>query len=447
MSNTETQKDLGSTSGFEALGIGVHTLRALKEMGFEAPTDIQREALPSVLAGRDLVGQARTGTGKTAVFGICLMEKVNPDVRTAQALILAPTRELAVQIADELKKIGRYSRLRALTIYGGQSINVQIGLLRRGVQIIVGTPGRILDHLERRTLRLDAVKFVVLDEADRMLDMGFIDDVKEILSHTSKDRQTMLFSATMPPEILRLSNSYQRNPEKISVSRDEITITHIPHTYAQVAHEDRLRALVEYLKLKRPFHTLVFCRMKHTADKLAYELQKNGFLVEALHGGLTQSKREQVTKRFRAGELRLLVATDLAARGLDIPEISHVINFNLPDEPMVYTHRVGRTGRAGEGGNAFSIISPDELGLIRQIERECKIRMTEEKLELPPAPEGLVRSGFESHWGGGRRGAGGRQGGGRGGFRRGGGFGGRGGGPQRGGGGRRPRPPRRSPRY
>jgi len=438
-------------NGFELLKLSTTTLRALVEMGFENPTDIQREALPSALNGRDLIAQARTGTGKTAVFGICLVEKINPDMRAIQGLILAPTRELSLQITEELHRIGRYSKLRLLTVYGGQSINVQINGLRRGVNVVIGTPGRILDHLERGTLRLENVRYVILDEADRMLDMGFIDDVKEILSRTSKDRQTMLFSATMPTEIVRLSRSYQRNPESISVSKDELTVNHIPHTYSQVAHEDRLRGLIEYLKLKRPFHTIVFCRMKHTADKLATELKKNGFLAEALHGGLTQSKREYVTGKFRSGQIRLLIATDLAARGLDIPEVSHVINFNLPDEPLVYTHRVGRTGRAGQEGMAFSIVSADEAGLLHQIERDCRIHMIEEKLNLPPAPEGIVKSGFENHWGGGHRGAGGRQGGG-GGFRRGGSSGGRGGGPRRssggfGGGRGGSRPQRRAPRY
>lgn len=444
--NTRPTVTAKPENGFEAMKLSPSTLRALGEMGFEKPTEIQVAALPLVLAGRDLTGQARTGTGKTAVFGICIAERVDPKAHGVQALILAPTRELSLQIVEELRKIGKYSQLRLLAIYGGQSITVQINGLRRGVHVVVGTPGRILDHLERGTLRLDKVRFVVLDEADRMLDMGFIDDVKEIVQKTLKDRQTMLFSATMPAEVVRLSRNYQRNPENISVSKDEITVTHIPHTYAQVANEDRLRALLEYLKLKRPFHTLVFCKMKHTADKVVHELRKNGFLAEALHGNLSQSKRDYVTHKFRTGELRLLVATDLAARGLDIPEISHVINFNLPMEIMVYTHRVGRTGRAGQGGTAFSIITPDEFGYLRQIERECRIRMTEEKLELPPAPEGLVKSEFDSHWGGGRGGgAGGRRGGGpaRGGFRKGGRFGGRGGGAPR----RGARPPRRSPRY
>jgi len=397
-------------SEFAKFNLKPEVLRALQEMGFEKPTDIQREALPVVFQGEDVIGQAKTGTGKTAVFGIYLVETVNPNARETQGLVLAPTRELAVQITDEIKRIGKYTHVKAATIYGGVSINPQIDELRRGVQVVVGTPGRILDHLERRTLDLSKVHFVVIDEADRMLDMGFIDDVRRILSHISGERQTLLFSATMPPEILALSREYQRYPQFISVSRDEITITHIRHSFVEIDHRDRHRTLFAYLRKNRPTHTIIFCRTKHGADRLARELRRAGFRAEALHGDLSQRQRDTAMALFKQGKTHILVATDLAARGLDIPEVSHVINFNIPEEPLVYTHRVGRTGRMGKGGSAFSIIAHDEMGLLGQIERTCGIRMEEEKVELPPwqraprqedAPgEGGVRRGSAERRGG-----------------------------------------------
>ncbi|MEM3030633.1 MAG: DEAD/DEAH box helicase [Candidatus Micrarchaeia archaeon] len=371
-------------SEFARFNLRPEVLRALQEMGFEKPTDIQMEALPVVFQGKDVIGQAKTGTGKTAVFGIYLVETVEPDSREVQGLVLAPTRELAVQITDEIKRIGKHTRIKVTTIYGGASINPQIEELRRGVHIVVGTPGRILDHLERRTLDLSKVHFVVIDEADRMLDMGFIDDVRRILSHVSRERQTLLFSATMPPEILALSKEYQNYPQFISVSRDEITITHIRHSFVEINHRDRHRTLFAYLKKHAPTHTIIFCRTKFGADRLARDLRRIGFRAEALHGDLSQRQRDTAMSLFKQGKTNMLVATDLAARGLDIPEISHVINFNIPEDPLTYTHRVGRTGRMGKGGTAFSIIAHDEMGLLGQIERTCGIRMEEEKIELPP---------------------------------------------------------------
>ncbi|MFH1470639.1 MAG: DEAD/DEAH box helicase [Candidatus Micrarchaeota archaeon] len=365
---------------FESFNLRPEVMRALSEMGIKKPTDIQREAIPLVFQGEDVIGQAQTGTGKTAVFGIYLVESIDPNSRDTQAIILSPTRELAVQISDEIKKIGKYMRGRILPVYGGTSINTQIEKLEKGVQIVVGTPGRILDHLERGTLELGNVSCVVIDEADRMLDMGFIDDVRSILSHVPKQRQTMLFSATMPEEILQLSKDYQLYPHFVSVSKDEITIKHIKHTFAQVNFRDRYRALFAYLRTHKPTHTIIFCRTKFTVDRVLGDLQRAGSRAEPLHGGLTQKKRDVVMEKFKKGAINMLVATDLAARGLDISGVSHVINFNIPEEPMTYTHRVGRTGRAGKGGVAFSIVASDELGLLGQIERECGITMEEENL-------------------------------------------------------------------
>ncbi len=368
---------------FESFNLRPEVMRALKEMGITKPTDIQREALPLVFQGEDVIGQAQTGTGKTAVFGIYLVESIDPNSKDTQALILAPTRELAVQITDEIKKIGKYMRGRVLPVYGGTSINVQIEKLEKGVQIVAGTPGRILDHLERGTLELGNVSCVVIDEADRMLDMGFIDDVRSILSHVPKQRQTMLFSATMPEEILQLSKEYQQYPHYVAVSKDEITIKHIKHSFVQVDFRDRYRALFAYLHHHKPTHTIIFCRTKFLVDRLHGDLLRSGYKAEPLHGGLTQKKRDFVMEKFKKGVINMLVATDLAARGLDISGVSHVINFNLPDEPMTYTHRVGRTGRAGKGGIAFSIVATDELGLLGAIERDCAITMEEEKLDIP----------------------------------------------------------------
>ncbi len=368
---------------FESFNLRPEVMKALAEMGIQKPTDIQREAIPLVFQGEDVIGQAQTGTGKTAVFGIYLVESIDPNSRDTQALILAPTRELAVQISEEIKKIGRYMKGRILPVYGGTSINVQIEKLEKGVQIVVGTPGRILDHLERGTLELGNVSCVVIDEADRMLDMGFIDDVRAILSHVPKQRQTMLFSATMPEEILQLSKDYQLYPHFVAVSKDEITIKHIKHTFVQVDFRDRYRALFAYLRLHKPTHTIIFCRTKFLVDRLQGDLLRSGYKAEPLHGGLTQRKRDFVMEKFKKGMINTLVATDLAARGLDISGVSHVINFNIPEEPLTYTHRVGRTGRAGKGGVAFSIVATDELGLLGAIERDCGITMEEEKLDIP----------------------------------------------------------------
>ncbi len=367
---------------FDSFSLRPQVSKALKEMGIVKPTPIQRDTLQLVFQGEDLIGQAQTGTGKTAVFGIYLIESINQNSRDTQALILAPTRELAVQISEEIIKIGKYMKVRVLPVYGGASINVQMDKLSRGVHIVVGTPGRILDHLRRGTLELGNISCVVLDEADRMLDMGFIDDVREILSHVPKQRQTLLFSATMPEEILALSKRYQYHPHYVAISKDEITIKHISHSFVEIDFRDRYRALFAYIQQRNPTSAIIFCRTKFLVERLARDLQRGKLGAEALHGGFTQRKRDIVMEKFKKKRVRFLVATDLAARGLDIKNVSHVINFNLPEEPTTYTHRVGRTGRAGKGGNAFSIVAFDELGLLGEIERECGITMQEESLDI-----------------------------------------------------------------
>ena len=372
---------LDRAAGFEQFQLSTEVQRALKEMGFVMPTDIQREPIPAVFKGFDVLGQAKTGTGKTAVFGIYLTDVIDRHLNHPQALVLAPTRELAMQIAREISTISKYTGLTVATVYGGQSIEPQIRQLRQGVHVVVATPGRMLDHLERGTLNLSHVCRVVIDEADRMLDMGFIDDVRRILGHTMKGRQTMLFSATMPEEILKLSKQYQYEPMYISVSRDEpAVITHIAHQFLMVSPKTKYDALFRYLEEKQPHHTIIFCRTKSSSDKLGFVMKKKEFRACAFHGGLSQNRRDSVMKMFREGSINILVATDLAARGLDVLEVSHVINYDPPDDPITYVHRVGRTGRIGRSGTAVSLIAYGEMGLLGQIERHCKITMEEVKL-------------------------------------------------------------------
>jgi ATP-dependent RNA helicase DeaD len=365
---------------FEDFNLSPDVFRALGYMGFKQPTDIQKRALPIVFQRADVIAQAKTGTGKTAVFGIYLVETLERRNSHPQALIMAPTRELAMQITEEIRKIAKFTPIKVVTIYGGTNINSQIRQLKEAPHIVVGTPGRILDHLDRRTLELSNAHIVVLDEADRMLDMGFIDDVEKILENCPKERQTMLFSATMPGQIIELSRKYQNSPEEIRVSADEITITHISHKFTEVDYKDRHSALYAYLNKTTPRYAIIFCRTKRLADRLCDDLRRRRYIALSMHGNLSQNKREAVIKRFKEGRTQILVATDLAARGLDIDIVTHVINFNLPAEPMTYTHRVGRTGRIGRGGAAFSIVAHDEMGLLGEIERTCKIQMEEERL-------------------------------------------------------------------
>ncbi len=361
---------------FDRFNLSKEVMHALEEMGIENPTDIQKEALPIILQGEDVTGQAKTGTGKTLVFGIHLAENIDADMKKVQAIILAPTRELANQITDELARVAKYkSKIKIVPIFGGKSIDAQIEKIRKGAQVLVCTPGRILDHIRRGSVDLKHVRYAVIDEADRMLDMGFIDDVKDILSETNKRRQTLLFSATMPKEILELSKEYQKQPQFISVSRDEITITHIRHSFAQIEKKDRYLALYSYLKQENPHHALIFTRTKRSAAGLAEEVSAWGFKSDALHGDLSQAQRDRVLRKFTNEEIRILVATDLAARGLDISTITHVINFNLPDEELTYAHRIGRTGRAGKGGSTMSFVAPEEMGLLGSIEKCCGIKM------------------------------------------------------------------------
>ncbi len=335
--------------------------KALEEMGFEEPTPIQKEAIPVALEGHDIVGQAQTGTGKTAAFGIPIVEGISPKERGVKALILTPTRELAIQVAHEISLIGKYKGVSAYPIYGGVSIEKQASILRRGRnQVIVGTPGRVKDLINRGILRLDRVRYAVLDEADQMLDMGFIEDIEEILSKTPKEKQTMLFSATMPYEIRRLIDNYLKPGYKFVKVGKQLITPKVRQRVLLVRSEDKLKALEKLLKEHKGTATIVFVKTKRDAADVERELQKRGIDAKAIHGDLTQRQREFVMKSFREGKVKTLVATDVAARGIDIKDVGLVINYELPENPESYVHRIGRTGRAGREGVAISLVADGE---------------------------------------------------------------------------------------
>jgi len=373
--------------GFSKLGLSHNILSALTEMGFKQPTPIQAQGIPLLLQGEDLIGQAQTGTGKTAAFGVCIFERLALEPHKkgkVRALILAPTRELAMQIAVELGKIGAHSQSRILAVYGGQDIEKQIGALRSGVDIVVGTPGRLMDHMERGTIDLSHVEVAVLDEADRMLDMGFVEDIEKILQKTPSNRQTLMFSATMPPAILELSKKYMHAPQEVRVSEDSLSVKAIKQYYIETSKFDRLNMLLMLLVEKKPKLALIFARTKRGADRLNEILVDRGFKSMALHGDMSQNKRDRSMEAFRKGHTNILVATDLASRGLDVTDVTHVINFDTTDDPMTYVHRIGRTGRMGKGGEAISFVFFDQTGLISIIEKVTDSKMEQLKFEVKP---------------------------------------------------------------
>ena len=369
------------TKKFGNLEVSKKIFNAISDMGFEEPSPIQDQAIPFLMEGYDVIGQAQTGTGKTAAFGIPIIEKLNPKFREVQALVLTPTRELAIQVAEEITKIGKYGDVRTLAIYGGQSIDRQILALKRGVHIVVGTPGRLLDHLRRKTLKLGNVRFMVLDEADEMLDMGFIDDIETILRETPPEKQTLLFSATMPDEIQRLARKYLNKPKILTISRDELTVPQIEQVFYEVKEHNKLDGLCRVLDTSNINLAIIFGRTKRGVDELVASLEARGYEAEGLHGDLTQAQRNKVMKKFREGQLEILVATDVAARGLDIENVSHVINYDIPQDPESYVHRIGRTGRAGKSGIAISFVVPREYRQLRLIEKMINSRI--KKCPLP----------------------------------------------------------------
>jgi ATP-dependent RNA helicase DeaD len=374
---------------FEALGLSGETLRALAEIGFEEPTPVQEQAIPAMLAGRDLMAQAQTGTGKTAAFGLPIVERLSGARPGPEALVLAPTRELAVQVAEALHRFGKYRGTHVVAVYGGQPIERQLRALARPVDIVVGTPGRLMDHMRRETLKLDQVRFVVLDEADEMLDMGFIEDIETILSALPAERQTTLFSATLPKRITDLAATYLDDPVRIAVEPEQVTVPQITQSYYEVVPRAKLEALTRILDVEDPQSAMIFCRTKVEADEVARALEGRGYAAEAIHGDLSQLMRDRVMARFRAGTATLLVATDVAARGLDIEHVSHVINYSLPGDPDSYVHRIGRTGRAGRAGEAISLVTPRERRLLRWIERVVGQRL--EQRRVPSASDVAAR--------------------------------------------------------
>lgn len=355
---------------FKDLNLPSELLQAIEKVGYETPSPIQAESIPLLLDGHDLLGQAQTGTGKTAAFALPMLANIDADANYPQLLVLAPTRELAIQVAEAFQVYASFSKkIRVLPIYGGQSYDNQIRQLKRGVQVIVGTPGRVIDHIQRKTLKLDQLKFLVLDEADEMLRMGFIDDVELILSHAPKERQTALFSATMPPQIKKISQRYLNNPKHVKIESKVSTAPSIRQRYCQVAGHHKLEALTRILEVEQFDGVIVFVRTKTATLELADKLSARGYDVEALNGDIPQKSRERTVERLKSGNIDILIATDVVARGLDVERVSHVINFDIPYDTESYVHRIGRTGRAGRSGDAILFISHREKRLLFQIEK------------------------------------------------------------------------------
>lgn len=357
---------------FLQLNLHPQLVQAVTALGYTAPTQIQMDVIPLLLAGADIIGQAQTGTGKTAAFALPILQNLDPAVGTVQSLVLAPTRELALQVSQAFEDYGKYLNVKVLAVYGGQAYDRQIRALRKGVNIVVGTPGRLLDLMDRKVLDLSAVRTVVLDEADEMLSMGFVEDIEAILKATPATRQTALFSATLPPAIRSLAGTYMREPKSVTVQRKQMTVAAIEQRYYLINEHDKLAALTRLFEVESMTSSLIFVRTRISAGELANELSVRGFPAEALHGDLSQDAREQVLNRFRQNQIKVLVATDVAARGLDIDDISHVFNFDLPLDPEVYVHRIGRTGRAGKSGLAITLVAPAEQWRMRKIEAFTK---------------------------------------------------------------------------
>ena len=369
------------TIRFDELDLNPKILRGIKDMGFEEASPIQAQAIPVVLEGRDMIGQAQTGTGKTAAFGLPLLQKVDPKVKKLQAIVLLPTRELAIQVADEIRNLSRYMHgIKVLPIYGGQDIVKQIRSLKSGTQIVIGTPGRVMDHMRRKTMKLDFVHTVVLDEADEMLNMGFREDIEFVLSGVPEERQTVLFSATMPKPIMEITKKFQNNAKVIKVTKKELTVPNIEQYYYDVKPKKKEEVLSRLLDIYSPRLSVVFCNTKKQVDLLVNALLGRGYFAAGLHGDMKQEQRDRVMQGFRTGKTEILVATDVAARGIDVDEVEAVFNYDLPQDDEYYVHRIGRTGRAGREGRAFSFVSGKEVYKLKEIQRYCKTKIYAQKV-------------------------------------------------------------------
>ena len=361
---------------FDELNIDERILRAIEDMGFEETSPIQTQAIPAVCEGIDVVGQAQTGTGKTAAYTIPMLMKIDPQIKKPQAIVLGPTRELAVQVAEEIRKLAKYmSDIKVLPVYGGQEIVRQIKSLKTGVQIIVGTPGRVMDHMRRKTVKFDNINMVILDEADEMLDMGFREDMETILTETPEDRQTVMFSATMPKAIMDIARNFQKDARIIKVVRKELTVSNIEQFYYEVRPKNKTEVLCRLIDIYNPRLSVVFCNTKRQVDELISELKGRGYFADGIHGDMKQQQRDRVMDDFRSGKVDILIATDVAARGIDVDDVDMVFNYDIPQDEEYYVHRIGRTGRAGRSGMALSFISGKEVYKLKDIERYCKTKI------------------------------------------------------------------------
>ena len=368
---------------FKDLPLTPEVKKGIEELGFTELFPIQAQAIIPLLEGKDVIGQAQTGTGKTAAFGIPMVERIDPKNKRVQGLVLAPTRELAIQVAERIRRFSRFTKIKVLPVYGGESIGKQIRALERGVQIVVGTPGRLIDHLKRGTLNLSSTKVVVLDEADRMLDMGFIDDINYILTKVPEDRQISLFSATIDKSVMNVCHRYMKNPEKILVSKDEIALEQLNQYYMVVNPRNKLEYLLRMMRSHNVEKAIIFCNTRRSTDWLANKLRANRYSAESMHAGFTQAQRERVTGAFRNGKFDLLIATDVAARGLDIQGITHIINYDVPMEAPVYFHRIGRTARSGGEGTAITLVGYGEIPDLNRIKTLTKTNIEELEARNP----------------------------------------------------------------
>lgn len=377
----DNERKYMETVRFDELNLHPQILKGIREMGFEEATPIQSKAIPTVMEGVDVIGQAQTGTGKTAAFGIPLLMKVDSHNKKTQAIVLCPTRELAIQVAEEIRSLAKYMHgIKTLPVYGGQDIVKQIRSLKGGAQIIIGTPGRVMDHLRRKTIKCEEVNTIVLDEADEMLNMGFREDIETVLEYIPTERQTVLFSATMPKPILDITKKYQKNAITIKVVKKELTVPNIEQYYYDVKHKDKVEVLSRLLDVYDPKLSLVFCNTKRMVDELVNALQGRGYFAEGLHGDMKQVQRDRVMNHFRNGKTEILVATDVAARGIDVDDVEAVFNFDIPQDDEYYVHRIGRTGRAGRTGRSFTFIKGKEVYKLKDIQRYCKTKILLQKI-------------------------------------------------------------------